>query len=349
MTSVTPQMVTTAAERQAFFDGLAAVRERIVPLVGAGLAAAARAPSSASLVSALQLAAGEEPRAEPLFATADRLAQAFGEAWVQEQVAAVVTAAELQPTPVLLALVRTPSRLILTTNYDLAVEAAAEQAGLEVEALTLADISRALEPAGDALRVLHLHGLAHRPDTIVLTCASYQAALADERLQQVLRALALGHRLLLLGHALDEREQHLRRDLLWAGNHVAASALAEAPAEHLLLTGRRDATADAALATSAGDLQDRAWVQLLAFDDPAGATASYTPPPTSLPALRWPIGLTLRRGSARSRSTASTCRSRSHRRSRSLRPGAAVLTERGRGARARSAPTTSTAETADCS
>lgn len=268
MTSVTPQVVTTAEERRAFFDGLAAVRDRVVPLLGAGLAASAGAPSSAALVSALQQAAGEEVRAEDLFDAADRLAEAFGEAWVQDQVSAVVRAADLHPTAVLLALVRTSSRLILTTNYDLAVEDAASEARLRVETLTLDDIARALEPTVDTLRVLHLHGVAHRPDTMVLTRASYHAALADERLQHVMRALALGHRLLLLGQALDEREQHLRRDLLWASHVIAKSALATAPAEHLLLTGRRDAAADAALATRAGELHERAGVQLLAFDDP---------------------------------------------------------------------------------
>lgn len=268
MTYVTPQVVTTAEERRAFFDGLAAVRDRVVPAVGAGLAAAAGAPSSDALVAALQQAAGEDVRAEKLFGAADRLAEAFGEVWVREQVAAVVSAAELQPTPVLLALVRTSSRLIVTTNYDLAVEDAAVDAGIDVETLTLDDVARALEPAGETLRVLHLHGVAHRPDTIVLTRTSYDVALREERLQHVMRALALGHRLLLLGQALDEREQHLRRDLLWATQLVAQSALAAGPAVHLLLTDRRDARADVALASRFDELQQRAGVQLLAFDDP---------------------------------------------------------------------------------
>ncbi len=33
MTSVTPQLVTTAEQRRGFFDGLAAVRDRVVPLL----------------------------------------------------------------------------------------------------------------------------------------------------------------------------------------------------------------------------------------------------------------------------------------------------------------------------
>jgi len=267
MTSDAAEPQGSVEQQWAFFDALATIRHRVVPVIGAGLAERAGAPASAALVAALRRAAGEsalEQQPESLFDTADRLAGTHGEQWVQRQAATAVMQADLHATPVLLALARTPSRLLVTTNYDYAIEYAAGQAGLPAETLTLTDIARALEPPEDTVRVLHLHGVATQPDTIILTKASYDTALRDDWLRQLVRSLALGHRLLLLGQALDVREAHLRRDLLWASHAAAGSPLSSPPTGHLLLT----AGPDRSVTARAEDLEQHAGVRLVAFDDP---------------------------------------------------------------------------------
>lgn len=197
----------------AVLDGL---RERLVPFVGAGLAAAAGAPSSATLTEALLAAAAEagDPDAQ-LFTVADHLAATHSEAWVQQVVADVVGGRAPQPTPALMALAKTATGLVVTTNYDDAVEVSAAAVGRSVVATTLRDFRSVLDPPPETLVVLHLHGLATEPDSIVLTEDSYARLRTDEVARLLLRARGIAGRFLFVGHSLDERETHIRRDIAW--------------------------------------------------------------------------------------------------------------------------------------
>jgi hypothetical protein len=263
----------TPFDERAFFDELDAVRTEIVPVVGAGVALGAGAPSGSELTHRLVQAGGTgwagrhaEINREDLFAVADTLAGEFSEGWVQEHVARVISKRRIEPTPVLMALAKTASGLVVTTNYDMSVEVSADAAGIEPITLTLADFDLALVKHDDRLRVLHLHGVAECPETVVLTTQSYQEIGQDERATHVMRELSLTRRLLFLGHSLAAKEAHLRRDILWATRIVPQT---RQPERHLLITCAHDLN-DPVLAGWAEDVGTSSSVQVVAFADPDG-------------------------------------------------------------------------------
>jgi hypothetical protein len=155
-----------------------------------------------------------------------------------------------------------PRCLVLTTNYDLAIEHSARLVGREVVSLTLDDLPTALRSEREILRVVHLHGVVTNPSTIVLSPESYSAALGDERMQLVTRALGSEFRLLFLGHSLSPTEQHLRRDLAWAARIRSVSGIDR---QHLLLAHVSE-NGDAAVPGQAQLLRD-AGVQAVFIQD----------------------------------------------------------------------------------
>ncbi len=250
------------ADEHAAYQAVRAVADRAVPVVGAGLAAPAGAPSAAALRAALadELEAAGEAVAEreSLFDLADRLAAVRGPAAVTGLVAAQYQG-PFTATPALLALVHVPSGRIVTTNYDEAIEYAARQAGLEPRSFTPATINEFLQPVpAGAVHMLHLHGWAWEPAGIILDTASYQRVVNDTRVQAGLRALAMSPVLVFFGHSLDPREVHLRRDVLWA-----RTSFARAP-RHLLVHRAGGLDADRVASIRQADINP------LAVDDPAG-------------------------------------------------------------------------------
>lgn len=212
----------------AFFDRLRRLSPNVVPVVGAGMAAACSAPSATKLTNALAEAAGEPSLSDgDLFEVADALETTHGRTWVQEATAQAINSAQLIPSRAMLALTLVPGRVIATTNYDNAIELAAERHGLRPVTLLPSSAPKLLQvPADDELLVVHLHGVASEPSSIILTDSSYTAAEEDERLQLAVRALAASRTLVFLGHSLAAREAHLRRDvrriveLFGAGEHL---------------------------------------------------------------------------------------------------------------------------------
>jgi SIR2-like domain len=271
--SATPSVagLFTPLDERGFFDELGAAWTEIVPVLGAGVALGAGAPSASELTHGLVQAGGPgwakrhaEINREDLFAVADALAGEFSENWVQEQVAWIISGRSITPTPVLMALAKTASGLIVTTNYDTSVEMSASAAGIEAVTLTIADFDLALVKRDNPLRVLHLHGVAEQPETVVLTTQSYQAIGQDERAIHVMRDLSLTYRLLFLGHSLAAKEAHLRRDILWATRMVPYT---RQPGRHLLITSAPDLN-DPVLAGWAENVRTSSSVQVVAFPDP---------------------------------------------------------------------------------
>ncbi len=222
-----------------FVTVLSELRDRLVPLVGAGLAAEAGAPSGGTLISELAAAAGEpEPASTDLFDTADRLASTKGEAWLQQRVAHIVRAAPVRPTPPLMALAKTARRLIVTTNYDDAIEVSARAVGLAVVSATLTDFRAVLDPPDGTLVVLHLHGVVADPDSIVLTKDSYQRVFRSKVAQLVLTVSGISGRLMFVGHALAGREKHIHRDVAW----TTTAGVPRGEQRHLLIRTATDVT-----------------------------------------------------------------------------------------------------------
>lgn len=264
-------------------EQLDAVRDRVVPVIGAGLALDCRAPSSGDLASELAYAAGTQPsEGANLYAVANDLEQRYGTSWVQEHVAQIVLQRTLSPSPVLLAVTLINRRLVATTNYDDAIEEAARRHGLTPRTLLPRDLPAVIEgPEADELLVLHLHGTAHEPGSIVLTESTYTAAEKDAALQQAAHHLAAGSTLVFLGHRLATNEVHLRRDIKRTVELFGAG-------DHLLLH------ADGALTDPSG-FEAATGVRPIAYPNPDGDHRLLVPmarrlgaPPLSTPGARIP-------------------------------------------------------------
>jgi hypothetical protein len=201
---------------RAAYERVRALYGRAVPVVGAGVAGSAGAPTTGQLVEVLADAVGVPAEGAGLFELADRLEHDQGREAVNRLVAEQFPSS-LGVTPALLALARTPGRLVVTTNYDDAIEQAARAAGLVARSFVPASLDEFLAgPPAGTVHVLHLHGTVEDPGSIVLTSASYAEINADERVQFGLRTLAVTHTLVFLGHSLGASEEHVRRDILWA-------------------------------------------------------------------------------------------------------------------------------------
>ena len=198
---------------------LAREREGIVPLIGAGLALEAGLPSAAALAETLRERSGLGIDAAPgdFGAVCRGIEQVAGIRELQRLAAAAITAFEITPTSSLAAIARCPSRLVLTTNYDSAIERSVAEIGKRPVPLGLDD-ERIGEPTrGDEVLIVHLHGVVDRPETMILTTAQRDTLLADEAFRSRLRALVLGRRLLALGLRLSAEEPHLRAELRTIG------------------------------------------------------------------------------------------------------------------------------------
>lgn len=217
---------------EATFAMLLADRHRVVPVVGAGLALAAGVPGLAGLAEYLRNAAGHslEPDTD-LYELADKLAGDRGSVWVNRHVAEAIRANPPRATNTLRALVRLPTRIIATTNYDDAIERAAAAVGLTPRPFHGATLNQGLRrPADGELHVLHLHGHHATPESLVLDRRSYERALDDEALTFALRQLTSEHMLVFLGQRLASEERDLRRDLLWS-----VDTFTESGPHHVLL------------------------------------------------------------------------------------------------------------------
>ena len=138
------------------------------------------------------------------------------------------------------ALLHVCSRRIVTLNYDRSLEIRAAELGVECESLVLAtEATRAIEAlAAEAVRdklvVIHAHGVATEPSTIVLDGDGYSSLLSAPYVNVFLWLLPIHSRLLFVGTQLDELhilEQLIRlrflnkRHLLVASRSVANELL----------------------------------------------------------------------------------------------------------------------------
>lgn len=189
----------------------------VVPVVGAGLSAAAGLPGSIELAEHLVTAGGLPAPAggwpENLFVVADAV---YGAPQASREVLNQAIASRLDlannpgvgPTGTHRALARTPSKLIITFNYDLLIEEAARQQGIDYLSITHRDSEVLIEHLRARRRrqllIYHIHGSITEPGSIVIDDASYRAISNDLRVIRSLEYVADFTSLCFLGSRLDE-------------------------------------------------------------------------------------------------------------------------------------------------
>ncbi len=206
--------------------------DRPIPLLGAGVSAGCGLPTGAQLadwirglplVQAVDFSGVSPSEMRNPLTIAQRVVDHDPASRVEMMRALVAHLRGREPTATLTsalaALVRTPNapRLILTLNYDLLIEKAADQNNRAVETLGVADItallSDGLQEPGEALRVLHLHGsVEDPPEQLVLDAAAYSERAGDERVRALFRTLLAYYNLCILGSSFEE--QYLANVLL---------------------------------------------------------------------------------------------------------------------------------------
>lgn len=195
---------------------------KVVPILGAGVSAAAGLPGGAELLAALRArldpAAGDSVPTdeEDFFGAVDKLVDRDidreGEAQVCTAEFYAAALNEIEVGAIAFYLVQVPSGLIVSLNYDQSLESAAKEIELEVTSLygdkgirKFTELVSANERP-EQTTVLHLHGSILEPQGLVLTQGSY-GDLSENNLENLFAALVGGYRMCMLGSAL--REPHL--------------------------------------------------------------------------------------------------------------------------------------------
>jgi tetratricopeptide (TPR) repeat protein len=193
----------------------------VVPFIGAGISIGAGIPSGSHLAAELLRRGGERGIDFAELAGEDREdCRRVADCWarrdpaVEEDIRAaveeVISAAEVDCRPTLCQreLVKTPSRICLTLNYDLSLERAAEQQGIDHRSILVDEIDNDLltkiaRPGEHPLLVVHLHGSLADRKSLVLAGGAYQeAALSPGR--RLMEHVLLTLRVCLLGVSFDE-------------------------------------------------------------------------------------------------------------------------------------------------
>lgn len=143
------------------------------------------------------------------------LAPEVGLSEVQVLVAEAVVQMELRVTPTLAALARCPRRVLVTFNYDDAIERSVEHVGLVPRPVLPGSTESFREPAEGEVLVIHLHGSVRVPESIVLPGRSTEVLNADSGFMTLLRALWARHQILYVGFRFGPAESHLRAALGW--------------------------------------------------------------------------------------------------------------------------------------
>jgi energy-coupling factor transporter ATP-binding protein EcfA2 len=200
--------------------------EKVVPFIGAGVSIAAGLPSAKQLAAQLRArsipstARFDNPN-DPRHVASALISAGAGQASVQREVADTFELGrnpDWHLTSTLCALAGTPSRWVLTLNYDLTVEAAAQEQGIPFDTVLPRDLAsrtrwlrRGERPAH--LQIVHLHGAVTDPKTIVLDGETYASAAEDRVVAEFLAALHARTAMCFFGLTLDEAYVLLRFEL----------------------------------------------------------------------------------------------------------------------------------------
>jgi hypothetical protein len=108
-------------------------RRRVVPFAGAGVTAAAGLPTAKRLAIAIgerAQARGADLTPRPDFdGVCIEVSDQLGHDELQRIVSEIISAVAVEPTPLLTRIAYAPSQIVMTTNYDYGLEAAAREIG----------------------------------------------------------------------------------------------------------------------------------------------------------------------------------------------------------------------------
>lgn len=198
------------------------VPAEVVPFIGAGISIGAGIPSGSHLAAEL-LRHGSEcdidfsellgedredcRRVADCWARRDPAVEEDIRIAVEEIISSAAKGA--RPTLCQRELVKTPSRICLTLNYDLSLERAAEEQEIDHRSVLVEEIDNDLlttiaHPEEHPLLIVHLHGSLRDRESLVLTGGAYLEAAISPRLAKLMEHVLLTWRVCLLGVSFDE-------------------------------------------------------------------------------------------------------------------------------------------------
>jgi hypothetical protein len=200
---------------------LLAEQPLVIPVVGAGISQNAGLPGTADLTRYLIENSTPDPAvgstfSDPgdLMSVADDITNgdAFKSDELRDRVAKYweTELAKVQPASIVRLLIKVPSRLIVTFNYDRLLEKAALAERRSFESWAgLLDLSKvtALARQSDPperLTIFHLHGSSKDHRTIIIDSVGYQEIGGTDRVNELFAALMEKKRLCFIGTQMDE-------------------------------------------------------------------------------------------------------------------------------------------------
>jgi len=192
-------------------------RVRVLPFLGAGVSVGAGVPAAEDLAELIAAAARDHgvdvaegaTFAEVCHATSEQLSHLR----LQEITAEIISSFELRPTRLQKTIVRAPTGVVVTTNFDGSLSLAAAEAGLTPVVRTPAE-ARALEPPEEGqVVIVHLHGHVFDPAGMALPGESMLALATNEAFKVVLRGLVVARAIIYLGYRLPPEDEYLHAEI----------------------------------------------------------------------------------------------------------------------------------------
>jgi hypothetical protein len=208
------------------------LRGTVLPFVGAGLALDAGAPSMQALAEDLaRRFSVPNATGMSLGEVSKRIEKETGRLPLQAALAEIFSGLRLEPTPALTAISACPAQIVVTTNYDDAIEVAAEARGTTPVTL-LSNDKRILEqPAVGTVHVVHVHGFRDEPESLVLPGRQMTELGESSVFSTFVRSMMIPRHVLYLGFGFRATEGHLRSIVGWL------DAFIEEPRRHWMLIG----------------------------------------------------------------------------------------------------------------
>jgi len=209
----------------------------ITPFLGAGMALEAGIPLASGLAELLvQVGRIEVDDSRDLVKVAKAMEEAHGEKGTQDILRGLINGLPLNSTAPLRALAAgCRGGVILTSNYDDAIEVSTEDAGLRPLPFVLNE-ALAHGPIGpDEVAVIHVHGRARTNAPLVLPGRETHALATDVAYVGLMGALLAPHPVVYLGFRIGAGEIPLQTTLAFLNSRVIG------PAPQFLVVSARDA------------------------------------------------------------------------------------------------------------